>query len=164
MDDRFDDLLAANRRYARSFPHGFDGIAQEGVLILTCMDSRLEPLEMVGLMLGEAKILRTAGARLTEAGLAAVVMGVHKLNVSRILLVPHTRCAAASMTEEQMVATISELSGVDASGVTFGVDPHPLERLAGDVDLLRSHPLVGPFASVGGFLYDVETGLLDRIC
>lgn len=164
MDDSFDDLLAANKRYARSFPHGFDGIAQEGVLILTCMDSRLEPLEMVGLMLGEAKILRTAGARLTEAGLGAVVMGVHKLNVNRILLVPHTRCAAASMTEEQMRAAIAERSGVDVGDVVFGVDPHPLERLAADVDLLRSHPLVGPFASVGGFLYDVETGLLDRIC
>ena len=64
-DGTFDDLLAANKRYARSAPREFDGIAHQGVMILTCMDSRIEPLEMVGLMIGEAKILRTAGARLT---------------------------------------------------------------------------------------------------
>ena len=74
-DGIFDDLLAANKRYARSAPREFDGIAHQGVMILTCMDSRIEPLEMVGLMIGEAKILRTAGARLTDRGLGAFIMG-----------------------------------------------------------------------------------------
>ncbi len=163
VDDSFDDLLAANKRYSRSFPHGFDGIAQEGVLILTCMDSRLEPLEMVGLMLGEAKILRTAGSRLTPMGLSAMVMGVHKLRVNRILLVAHTRCAAASMTEDALRAQITELSGVDASTFEFGVDPDQIGGLHEDVEFLRNHELIGPFAAVGGFLYDVDTGLLERI-
>ena len=163
MDSSFDDLLAANKRYSRSFPHGFDGIAREGVLILTCMDSRLEPLEMVGLMLGEAKILRTAGSRVTPMGLSAMVMGVHKLNVDRILLVAHTRCAASSLTEEQMRATITELSGVDASEFEFGVDNAQLGGLRDDVELLRQHELIGPFATIGGFLYEVDTGLLERV-
>ncbi|MFP5415763.1 MAG: beta-class carbonic anhydrase [Actinomycetes bacterium] len=158
----FDDLLEANRRYARSAPREFDGIAHEGVLILTCMDSRIEPLEMVGLRVGEAKILRTAGGRLTPAGLAGIVMGVHKLKVDRILVVPHTKCAAASMTEEQMRASIEEIAGVSVGDFTFGVDPHQLDRLRDDVEALREHPLVGPFARVGGFLYDVDTGMLDR--
>lgn len=163
MEDPFADLIKANKRYANSFPHGFDGIAHEGVLILTCMDSRIEPLEMVGLRVGEAKILRTAGARLTPAGLAAMVMGVHKLNVNRILIIPHTHCAAASMTEEQMRDAIEEISGVAVGDFRFGVDPHQLDRLRDDVDAVRAHPLVGPFATVGGFLYDVETGLIDRV-
>lgn len=160
----FDDLVAANMRYAISFPHGFDGIAHQGVLILTCMDSRLEPLEMFGLRVGEAKILRTAGGRLTQPALAAMVMGVHKLKVNRILIVPHTLCAAASSTEAQLRDSISELSGVDAHGFTFGVDPDQMGRLREDVETVRSQPLIGPFAEVGGFLYNVETGLVDRIC
>ena len=160
----FADLLAANARYSISFPHGFDGIAHAGVLILTCMDSRLEPLEMFGLFLGEAKILRTAGGRLTDAGLAAMVMGVHKLRVNRILIVPHTLCAAASKTEDEMRATIEELAGVEVGDFRFGVDPDQLGRLRDDVDTIRAHPLVGPFAEVGGFLYNVETGLLHPIC
>lgn len=164
VDDRFDDLLKANQRYSISFPHGFDGIAHEGVLILTCMDSRIEPLEMVGLRVGEAKILRTAGARLTPAGLAAMVMGVHKLNVNRILIVPHTKCAAASMTEDQMRASIEESAGVDVGDFRFGVDPDQLDRLREDVAAVRDHPLVGPFAAVGGFVYDVDTGLIHQEC
>ncbi|HRL48134.1 MAG TPA: carbonic anhydrase [Propioniciclava sp.] len=159
----FDDLVAANKRYSISFPHGFDGIAHQGVLILTCMDSRLEPLEMFGLRVGEAKILRTAGGRLTHPALAAMVMGVHKLKVNRILIVPHTLCAAASVTEEELRDTITDLSGVDAHDFSFGVDPDQMGRLREDVETVRSNPLVGPFAEVGGFLYNVETGLVEQI-
>lgn len=130
--------------------------------MLTCMDSRIEPLEMIGLRVGEAKILRTAGGRLTPAGLAACVVGVHKLNVNRIMLVPHTKCAAASMTEEQLQDRITELSGVDAHDFHFGVDPNQMERLEEDVATLRNHKLVGPFAEIGGFLYDVDTGLIEQ--
>ena len=163
METGFEDLLAYNNdRYATSAPTGFDGIAHRGVLMLTCMDSRIEPLEMIGLRVGEAKILRTAGARLTDAGLAAMVMGVHKLRVNRILLVPHTRCAAASMTEEEMRAAIEEAAGVDVGDFRFGVDPDQLGRLRDDVERLRGHPLIGPFATVGGFLYHVETGRLEQ--
>ena len=160
----FDDLLAANRRYAKTAPKGFDGIAHEGVLILTCMDSRLEPLAMLGLRVGEAKILRTPGGKLTHDALAGMVMGVHKLQVDRILIIPHTRCAAAYGTEEQLADVITAASGVDAHGFDFGVVPDQEGRLREDVETVRTHPLVGPFAEVGGFLYDVETGLLERIC
>lgn len=160
----FDDLVAANRRYSISFPHGFDGIAHLGVLILTCMDSRLEPLEMFGLRIGEAKILRTAGGRLTQPDIAAMVMGVHKLHVTRILIVPHTHCAAASQSEEQLRSSIQEISGVDVGDFRFGVTDDQLARLRDDVETVRSHPLLGPFAEVGGFLYDVETGLVTQIC
>ncbi len=158
----FDDLLAANKRYARSAPKGFDGIAHEGILVLTCMDSRLEPLEMIGLRIGEAKILRTPGGRLTPDALAGVVMGVHKLHVDRILVIPHTKCAAASMTEAELREAIERQAGVDVGDFHFGVDPDQAATLASDVTTLREHPLVGPFAEVGGFLYDVETGNLER--
>lgn len=162
MTKGFEDLLTANRRYSKSAPRAFDGLAHEGVLILTCMDSRLEPLEMVGLRVGEAKILRNAGAQVNQLALAAMAMGVHKLNVDRIMIVPHTKCAAASMTEEQIADYVSEASGMDAHWFHFGVDPDQLKRLEDDVETVRTHPLIGPFAEVGGFLYDVETGLLEQ--
>ena len=57
----FDDLLSANRSYAESFSRkGIDGIAHAGVAIVTCMDSRIDPLPMVGLGPGDAKILPPA--------------------------------------------------------------------------------------------------------
>ena len=48
FSDAFDDLLANNKKFAESFDqHGFDGVAHAGVLMITCMDSRIVPLEMV---------------------------------------------------------------------------------------------------------------------
>ena len=62
VDHAFDDLLANNKKFAESFDqYGFDGIAHAGVLVVTCMDSRIVPLEMLGLTFGDAKILRTPG-------------------------------------------------------------------------------------------------------
>ena len=158
MSEGFDDLLAANKRYSISFPHGFDGIAHQGVLIITCMDSRLEPLEMFGLRVGEAKVLRTPGGRVTPAALAGCVLGAYKLNVSRILVVPHTRCAAAAMDDAGVRASILESAGVDVGDFVFGADPDQIGRLRDDVELLRNHELLAGRRDVGGFLYDVDTG------
>ena len=97
MTDAFEDLLAANRTYAETFAlSGFDGVAHAGVAVVTCMDSRIDPLGMLGLTPGDAKIFRNPGGRVTAAALEALVLGVHLLNVQRILVVPHTRCAMAS--------------------------------------------------------------------
>ena len=53
MADEFDDLLAANRSFAASFAlSGFDGVAHAGVAVVTCMDSRIDPLGMLGLQPG----------------------------------------------------------------------------------------------------------------
>ena len=99
MTDAFDDLLAANRRSPRpSTSAGFDGVAHAGVAIVTCMDSRIDPLRMLGLQPGDAKIFRNPGGRVTPQALEALVLGVHLLNVDRILVIPHTRCAMASST------------------------------------------------------------------
>ena len=73
----FDDLLDANRAYAEDFSlSGFDGIAHAGIAMVTCMDSRIEPLEMIGLKAGDAKILRNPGGRVTDQALVALVLGV----------------------------------------------------------------------------------------
>ena len=100
MPADFDDLLAANAEYASRFDGGnFDGVAHAGVAIVTCMDSRIDPLNMLGLDHGDAKIFRNPGGRVTPQALEALVLGVHLLNVRRILVVPHTRCAMASVSE-----------------------------------------------------------------
>src|SRR5262245_37473497 len=63
----FDDILGANRRYAASFGlAGLDARAARGLAVLTCIDSRIEPLAMLGLAPGDAKILRNAGGRVTD--------------------------------------------------------------------------------------------------
>ena len=162
MDD-FSDLLDANRDFASSFDlGGFDGVAHAGVALVTCMDSRIDPLRMLGLAHGDAKIFRNPGGRVTEAALEALVLGVHLLGVRRILVVPHTRCAMASSTLEDVRRRVGESAGVDASWQTFGVIDDQEAALADDVAKLRAHPLIPSTVAVGGFIYDVDTGLLHQ--
>jgi carbonic anhydrase len=159
----FEDLLAANRAYADDFAFGgFDGIARAGVAIVTCMDSRIDPLRMLGLTAGDAKIFRNPGGRVTQQALEALVLGVHLLNVHRILVIPHTRCAVASNTEAELHRRITASAGQDSTWQPIHVVTDQAQALAEDVHKVRSHPLIPDATLVGGFIYDVDTGLLTH--
>ena len=163
MPSDFDDLLTANRTFAETFAlSGFDGIAHAGVAVVTCMDSRIDPLRMLGLEAGDAKIFRNPGGRVTPQALEALVLGAHLLNVRRILVVPHTRCAMASSTLDELRAKVGESAGQDASWQPFGVVEDQEGALEDDVRKIRAHPLIPDSVEVGGFMYDVDTGLLSR--
>lgn len=160
----FDDLLAANRTYAEHFDlGGFDGVARSGVAVVTCMDSRIDPLRMIGLAPGDAKILRNPGGRVTDQVLVALVLGATLLKVDRVLVIEHTRCAMASASEAELRARVGSEAGTDASWMTLGVIDDQTNAIRGDVAKIRSHPLIGDHVAVGGFLYDVDTGLLSPV-
>jgi carbonic anhydrase len=161
--DDFSDLIAANRTFAEDFTLGdFDGVAHAGVAIVTCMDSRIDPLRMLGLQHGDAKIFRNPGGRVTSAALEALVLGVHLLGVERILIVPHTKCAMAKNTEADLQVKVGKSMGVDASWQQFHVISDQIAALQEDVQKVRSHPLIPDTIAVGGFLYYVDTGLIDQ--
>ena len=163
MANDFDDLLAANAEFAETFDlAGFDGVAHAGIAIVTCMDSRIDPLGMLGLSPGDAKIFRNPGGRVTTQALEALVLGVHLLQVERVLIVPHTRCAMTSSLDE-LRAKVAESSGQDASWQNFGVVTDQEGTLRDDVRRVRAHPLIPGTVAVGGFLYDVDTGLLAQL-
>lgn len=158
----FSDILAANRAYAAEFDGGeFDGVARAGVAVVTCMDSRIDPLSMLGLRHGDAKIFRNPGGRITVSALEALVLGVHLLGVTRVLIIPHTRCAMAANSEREVQERIGRAIGQDVSWQSFGVIKDQMEQLRHDVRRVRSHPLIPETVAVGGFLYDVDTGLID---
>ncbi|WOP18065.1 MULTISPECIES: carbonic anhydrase [unclassified Raineyella] len=160
----FADLLENNAHYAEAFTDGgFDGIAKAGVLMVTCMDSRITPLQMIGLRLGDAKILRTPGGRVTHDALIGCILGVHLLNVDRIMVVPHSRCAVGSGDDKFLADKVHHATGADISGMVLGSTPDQEAGLRFDVALLRTHPLlVGRDVLVGGFHYDVDSGRLTQ--
>lgn len=160
----FQDLLTSNQKYAES--HGtshFDGIAHAGVAMVTCMDSRIEPLKLIGLNLGDAKILRNPGGRVTDATLVALVLSVALLNVDRILLVQHTRCAMASSTEDELHASLKDKTGRDATWMSLGAIEDQEKTLEADIQRVVTHPLIDSNVKVGGFILDVDTGLLRPV-
>ena len=163
MDGSFDDLLAANREFAATFDlAGFDGVAHAGVAVVTCMDSRIDPLRMLGLRPGDAKIFRNPGGRVTDQALEALVLAVHLLRVDRVLVVPHTRCAVATSTEPELRERVAASAGTDVSWQRFHVVEDQVATLGEDVHRVRSHPLVPERVAVGGFVYDVDSGLLEQ--
>lgn len=87
---------------------------------------------------------------------------MHLLRVTRILIVQHTRCAMAGGNDAWMRQRVTKATGADLTGFQVGADPKPLDRLQIDADMVRTHPLITGRAHVGGFLYNVDTGLLDQ--
>jgi carbonic anhydrase len=163
-DSVFDDVLAANGAYATTFPlAGLPARAARGLAVLTCMDSRIEPLPMLGLRPGDAKILRNAGARVTDDVLRTLVLASYLLGVERAMVIAHTRCRMAAADEQEVHAAVAEAGGPDTRSLSFLVTRDQEATLRADVQRVRSWPYLKGL-SVGGFLYDVDTGRLGRIC
>src|ERR1044072_6771914 len=111
--DPFADVLAANAEHASSFsPVAAAGGARRGLAGVTCMAPRIHPLAMLGLRPGDAKIVRNAGARVTDDVLRTLVLAVYLLGVQRVMVVAHTGCRMAGATEGD-VHELTQRHGVD---------------------------------------------------
>jgi carbonic anhydrase len=158
---KFGDLIAANSIYAQTFKYSeLTGSAARGLAIVTCMDSRINPLSVVGMRSGDAKILRNAGARVTEDVIRTLVLATYLLNVDRILVMPHTDCAMARGDEADIHALIDEKFGVDTRALEFRTTRDQKAALAIDVNRIRAYPLLRDGVTVAGAIYDVTTGTI----
>ena len=163
-ESSFDDVLSANEEFAASFAFsGLTGQARRGLAVVTCMDSRIDPLGALGMKPGDAKIIRNAGARVTDDVLRTLVLAGYLLGVERVLVMPHTQCRMAGTTEAEIHATLASEFGVDSRSLEFLTVSDQHAALARDVQRIRSHPLVPSRLVVGGAVYHVETGKLEPI-
>ena len=163
MDD-FSDLFAANAEFVKAFKsQELTGQAKKGLAIITCMDSRIDPLRIVGMQPGDAKILRNAGARVTEDVLRTLVLATHLLNVNRVLVMPHTDCRMASGTEDEIHAAIKERSGVDTRGIEIRTVKDQVAALNADLVRIKSFPLLPKDLAISGGVYDVKSGRLNPL-
>jgi carbonic anhydrase len=159
--DTFDDVLAANAAYAQQFQDsGRPGKAARGLAVVTCMDSRISPLEMLGLEPGDAKILRNAGARVTDDVLRTLVLAVHLLDVNRVMVVAHTDCRMTKVTDEEVHEEMLS-RGLDTRSLDFRTISDQRATLAEDVQRIRSSPYLPKDLAVIGAVYDVKTGLIE---
>ena len=153
--DPFRALLDANARFAESFELG-DLPAQPArrLVLLTCMDARIDPRVALGLDLGDTAVLRNAGARATDDALRSVAVAVHVLGARAVAVMHHTECGMATVDQDELVRRIGEA----AAGVAFLTIADAHEALRADVERIRTSPLVPNDVEVGGFRYDVATG------
>jgi carbonic anhydrase len=160
----FEDLFLANDQFVKEFKsQDLTGQAKKGLAIVTCMDSRIDPLRIVGMKAGDAKILRNAGARVTEDVLRTLILATNLLNVSRVLVMPHTDCKMASGTEEQIHAAIFEKSGIDTRSIEIRTVTDQVMALRSDLIRIEQFPLLPKDISIIGAIYDVKSGKLTKI-
>jgi carbonic anhydrase len=62
--------------------------------IVTCMDCRIDPLAALGLSLGDAVVLRNAGAQVSDDVLRSLQLAHEVLGVRTVQVIGHTDCAA----------------------------------------------------------------------
>ena len=162
--DEFSDVLDGNREYAAHYAGmSLTGRALKGLAMVTCMDSRIAPLSVIGMAPGDVKILRNAGARVTDDVLRTLVLATYLLGVNRVLVMPHTDCKMASASEADIHEKIMADFGVDTRSEEFRTVDDQLAAVKYDVIRIRSYPLLPKDLVVGGAIYDVKTGNLNII-
>lgn len=162
--DHFADVLAANAEYALNFSRsGLDGRAARGLAVLTCIDSRIDPLTMLGLRFGDAKILRNAGARVTDEVLTTLVVARYLLGVGRFMVIAHTDCRMVAPSDDELRRAISDAGGPETSDLSFSTSADQAASVSADVERVRSFTRLEGL-QIGGFVYEVKTGRLTRIC
>jgi carbonic anhydrase len=160
----FADVLAGNADYVSTFERALlPAYAGKGLAVVTCMDSRIDPLRILGLKAGDAKILRNAGARVTKDVLRTLVLAAYLLGVNRVMIVAHTNCRMADGTEDDVHAAIAAAGGPDTRSISFLTTQDQEAAIRTDVQRIRSWPYLVD-VTVGGFCYDLDTGKLRQIC
>ncbi|MEI8080295.1 MAG: carbonic anhydrase [Actinomycetes bacterium] len=162
--DAFADVLEGNSAFAQTFAaQGLTGRAAKHLAVITCMDSRINPLALLGMQAGDVKILRNAGARVTSDVMRTLVMACYLLDVKRILVMPHTGCTMASATEAELHERISDEFGIDTRSMEFRVVKDQRESLTTDLTRIRTFPLLPADLIVAGAIYDVKSGRLHPV-
>ncbi len=149
-------LLDANAGYASARANVHDARPSRHLAVITCMDARIDVFAVLGLHLGEAHVLRNAGGRLTEDVLRSLALSSHVLGVDTVVFMQHTKCGLAGVTDEELAA----LTGADLGFLPIHDQAADLRE---DIDVLIATPYLSRITTVGGFVYDVESGELDGV-
>ena len=154
--DQISRLLEANGRYAAARANVADARPSQHLAVLTCMDARIDVFAVLGLHLGEAHVIRNAGGRVTDDALRSLALSSHVLGVDTVVVMQHTKCGLAGVTDEEL----QKLTGADLG--FFSIDNHAA-ALREDVELLSTKTYLGPLRTIAGLIYDVESGEIDDV-
>jgi carbonic anhydrase len=183
MSQVHDEVLAANAAYAAAFGEkgNLPSPPARRFAILTCMDARIDPAALAGLSEGDAHVIRNAGGRASDDAIRSLVISYKLLGTREWFVIHHTDCGMLLFTDEiirGLLANSLETATVDENGWRdIGAGPGSKEgdyidwltirdlsqSVVGDVQRLRSHPLVPKRISIYGYIYDVKSGKLIEV-
>lgn len=164
MPGDFDDLLDANASWQDGFAlGGVSARPAKHLAVVSCMDTRVDPLGALGLAPGDAKIIRNAGARITDDVIRSIAIVVANLGVERVAVVAHTDCAMAKLSADELRHSVAAIAPGDIGDWDPLAVPDQRATLHDDLDRLRTSPLLPDDLVVAGFLYDVTDGSLSPV-
>ena len=155
MEQQLPAILRANEAYQRGDFHATPRTPQpsRGLVILACMDTRLDLFRACGLEVGEAHILRNAGGRATRDAVRSLVVSSHLLGTREIGLIHHTNCGLEGLTNDEVEAR----TGV--GGIDYLTFTDVEQSVRDDVKVVQAAGLPAD-ATVWGAVYEVDTGAL----
>jgi carbonic anhydrase len=169
-------LFVAEKRYEALRT---DRFPNKGVVVVTCMDTRLVELlpQAMDLRQGDAKVLKTAGAIVAHpfgSVMRSIMVAVYDLGAHDICVVGHHDCGMTGLSCERIIAKARERgisddtldtlkhSGIDLENWLVGFEKVE-DGVRRSVDVIRNHPLLPADVHVHGMLISPETGKLDLL-
>jgi carbonic anhydrase len=167
-------LLEHNEQFARTYTPVPLGLPAAQVIVVTCLDHRVDPAIILGLELGDAPVLRNAGGRVTQSVIEEVAylaflgrrMAGGQLGDDtsiEIAVIHHTQCGTGFLADPGFLREACDVTGADEGTLQASAVADPHTTVLVDVERLLASPLLPPTMSVSGHVYDVETGRITTV-
>ncbi len=162
LDGEYDRILDRNERFVDAFDRSaLTAAPLTGLAILTCMDARIDMEGALGLRVGDAHIIRNAGALASEDAIRSLVVSQQLLGTREIIVIAHTRCGLHGADEAALREKV-ELSTGFATEMGFGSFADLEATVREQVEILATEPALLE-VPVRGLVYEVETGRLRAV-
>ncbi|KIX02798.1 uncharacterized protein Z518_08741 [Rhinocladiella mackenziei CBS 650.93] len=159
----------ASEKYSSSFTKGHLALPPaRKYLVVTCMDARIDPAQAFGIELGDAHVIRNAGASGRDA-LRSIIISEQLLGTQEIVLVKHTGCGMLTFKNEDAYGIVEKNLGSDAvaelnaRGLDFLPFPDLERAVEDDVEYLQDTKLIPDSVAISGWVYEVENGKTRRV-
>jgi carbonic anhydrase len=164
---RMTPLLERNEQFASDYTPAALGLPTAEMVIVGCLDHRVDPAIVLGLQLGEAPVIRNAGGRVTQAvidDIAFLAFLAEQLGggdtLFEVAVVHHTQCGTGFLADPGFRHQAAEATGLPEAALEASVVTDPHATVRADVERLLSSPRLSPKVSVSGHVYDIATGRL----
>lgn len=158
-----DELLGYNSSFAKAFPdHGLQLVPRRHLAVVACMDSRMDIFQLLGMAHGDAHIIRNAGGIVTDDVIRSLVVSQRRLQTQEILLIHHTDCGLHQLREDEFKQEIEEECGLRPWWALESFSD-PYRSVAQNMKRLELSPFIIHKNHIRGFVYDVNSGLLEEV-
>ena len=158
-----DEFLANNEVYADGFSKGSLPMPPaKQIAVVACMDARLETGALLGLLEGDAHVIRNAGGVVTDDVIRSLTISQRLLGTREIMLIHHTDCGMLTFTGADLKQQILEETGMKPP---FAMEAFTdLETdIRQSVARVKASPYIPHTDEVRAFVYDVESGKLNEV-